>query len=62
MLILVSYPGWGGGWVEFFGWQIGGWPWSIWFTFLAIWGAVSLTAISGAHYLWRNRDLYMKDH
>ena len=61
MLILISYPGWGESWVEFFGWQIGGWPWSIWFTFLAIWGAVSLTAISGAHYLWRNRDLYMKD-
>ena len=61
MLILISYPGWGESWVKFFGWQIGGWPWSIWFTFLAIWGAVSLTAISGAHYLWRNRDLYMKD-
>ena len=61
MLILISYPGWGESWVEFFGWQIGGWPWSIWFTFLAIWGAVSLTAISGVHYLWRNRDLYMKD-
>ena len=61
MLILISYPGWGESWVKFFGWQIGAWPWSIWFTFLAIWGAVSLTAISGAHYLWRNRDLYMKD-
>ena len=61
MLILISYPGWGESWVKFFGWQIGGWPWSIWFTFFAIWGAVSLTAISGAHYLWRNRDLYMKD-
>ena len=59
MLILISYPGWGESWVKFFGWQIGGWPWSIWFTFLAIWGAVSLTAISGVHYLWRNRDLYM---
>ena len=61
MLILISYPGWGESWVKFFGWQIGGWPWSIWFTFLVIWGAVSLTVISGAHYLWRNRDLYMKD-
>ena len=61
MLILISYPGWGESWVKFFGWQIGGWPWSIWFTFLAIWGAVSLTAISGVHYLWRNRNLYMKD-
>ena len=61
MLILISYPDWGESWVKYFGWQIGGWPWSIWFTFLAIWGAVSLTAVSGTHYLWRNRDLYMKD-
>ena len=61
MLILISYPGWGESWVKFFGWQIGGWPWSIWFTFIAIWGAVGLTAISGMHYLWRNRNLYMKD-
>ncbi len=61
MLILVSYPGWGEGWVKFFSWEIAGWPWSIWFTFIATWGAVALTAISGAHYLWSNRDLYIKD-
>jgi len=61
MLILVSYPGWGEGWVKFFGWQIAGCPWSIWFTFIATWVAVALTAISGVHYLWSNRDLYIKD-
>ncbi len=61
MLILVSYPGWGEGWVKFFSWEIAGWPWSIWVTFIATWGAVLLTAISGAHYLWSNRDLYIKD-
>ena len=61
MLILVSYPGWGEGWVKFFGWKIVGCPWSIWFTFIATWGAVALTAISGVHYLWSNRDLYIKD-
>ena len=67
MLILVSYPGtdmhpsWGEGWEKFFGWQIAGCPWSIWFTFIATWGAVGLTAVSGVHYLWSNRDLYIKD-
>ena len=61
MLILISYPEWGPGWIQFFGWEIAGWPWSIWFTFLVTWGAVGLTAVSGVHYLWRNRDLYMKD-
>ena len=61
MLILMSYPGWGEGWVKFFGWQIAGCPWSIWFTFIATWGAVGLTAVSGVHYLWSNRDLYIKD-
>ena len=61
MLILISYPEWGPGWIQFFGWEIAGWPWSIWFTFIATWGAVGLTAVSGIHYLWRNRELYMKD-
>ena len=61
MLILISYPEWGPGWIQFFGLEIAGWPWSIWFTFIATWGAVGLTAVSGIHYLWRNRELYMKD-
>jgi len=61
MLIIISYPGWGEGWVNFFGFEIAGWPWSIWFTFIATWGAVGLTLVSGVHYLWVNRDLYLKD-
>ena len=61
MFILVSYPEWGEGWVQFFGWQIAGVPWSIWVTFIATWGAVWLTLVSGVHYLWTNRDLYLKD-
>ena len=28
---------------------------------IATWGAVGLTLVSGAHYLWQNRDLYLKD-
>ena len=61
MLIIISYPGWGEGWVKFFGVEVAGWPWSIWFTFIAVWGAVGLTLVSGVHYLWVNRDLYLKD-
>ena len=61
MLIIISYPGWGEGWINFFGFEILGWPWSIWFTFIATWGAVGLTLVSGVHYLWVNRDLYLKD-
>tara|TARA_B100000959_G_scaffold164317_1_gene172183 strand:+ start:274 stop:936 length:663 start_codon:yes stop_codon:yes gene_type:complete len=61
MLILVSYPEWGEGWVQFFGWQIAGVPWSILVTAIATWGAVGLTLASGVHYLWTNRDLYLKD-
>ena len=61
MLIIISYPGWGEGWVKFFGVEIAGCPWSIWFTFIATWGAVGLTLVSGVHYLWVNRDLYLKD-
>ena len=63
MLVLISYPTWseGEGWIVFFGWKIAGIPWSIAFTFIVTWGAVVLTLVSGAHYLWNNRDLYLKD-
>jgi phosphatidylglycerophosphate synthase len=61
MLVIISYPGWGEGWVKFFGVEVAGWPWSIWFTVIATWGAVGLTLVSGVHYLWVNRDLYLKD-
>ena len=61
LLVIISYPEWGGIWVKFFGFEIAGWPWSIWFTLIATWGAVGLTLVSGIHYLWQNRDLYLKD-
>ena len=61
LLVIISYPEWGGIWVKFFGFEIAGWPWSIWFTLIATWGAVGLTLVSGLHYLWQNRDLYLKD-
>jgi len=61
MLVILSYPGWGDWAITFFGAKIAGVPWSIGFTFLATWGAVVLTLVSGVHYLWRNRELYLGD-
>lgn len=55
VLVLISYPEWGtwgetvfGGWVPFF-------------TRFALVVAVVLTALSGVFYLWRNREIYLKD-
>ena len=60
ILVLMSYQQWGAiGYV--FGFPIGGKPWVIWFTPVAIWVSVILTFTSGALYLWRNRELYLKD-
>ena len=35
--------------------------WAPWFTVVVMWLAVLLTAGSGFHYLWRNRELYLRD-
>jgi len=35
--------------------------WSPWFTVIALWITVILTAASGLIYLWRNRALYLDD-
>ncbi|MBL69292.1 MAG: CDP-diacylglycerol--glycerol-3-phosphate 3-phosphatidyltransferase [Verrucomicrobiales bacterium] len=61
VLVCVSYPHWGDWGQRLFSPEISGLPWSIWFTLLVTWGAVVLTGVSGVHYLWRNRDLYLKD-
>lgn len=44
-----------------FGFYIAGKPWIDWFEPISIWVAVVLTGISGALYLWRNRQLYLQD-
>lgn len=36
-------------------------PWGPYFTLLALWTSVVLTATSGVLYLWRNRRLYLDD-
>jgi CDP-diacylglycerol--glycerol-3-phosphate 3-phosphatidyltransferase len=35
--------------------------WSVVFTEIALWLAVVLTAASGVIYLWRNREIYLRD-
>ncbi len=60
ILVLHSYQQWGPvGWP--FGLQVGGAPWSKWFTEAAVWVAVLLTFTSGWLYLWRNRTVYLQD-
>ena len=61
ILICVSYHDWGTWGPQFFDPKISGVPWSVWVTMIGTWAAVGLTAISGGHYLWRNRALFMKD-
>jgi len=55
VLILLSYPDWGGWAQPVFQ------PWVPIFTQLAIWVSVALTFISGLLYLWRNRHIYLHD-
>jgi len=61
VLVLVSYPEWGRCGELIFGFKIFNAPWIYWFTELSKWTAVVLTAISGALYLWRNRQIYLQD-
>ena len=36
-------------------------PWGPWFALLTLWLTVLLTSTSGVIYLWRNRELYLRD-
>ncbi|MBM3837518.1 MAG: CDP-diacylglycerol--glycerol-3-phosphate 3-phosphatidyltransferase [Verrucomicrobia bacterium] len=55
VLVLASYPEWG----EWGKWLFHGWVPA--FAELAKWVAVALTLVSGALYLSRNRNLFLKD-
>src|SRR5580704_14330597 len=57
--ILVShgYHEWAGPGETIFGWEVMGRPWVDWFTPVSVWVSVALTFLSGALYLWRNRQL-----
>jgi CDP-diacylglycerol---glycerol-3-phosphate 3-phosphatidyltransferase len=62
ILVYHSYREWGPVGRAIFGFSIiGERPWAAWFTPLSIWVAVALTFVSGALYLWRNRQLYLDD-
>jgi len=62
ILVLHSYNEWGSFGRVVFGTKIVvDQPWTAWFTPLAIWVSVALTALSGWLYLWRNRRIYLDD-
>lgn len=55
LLIVEAYDEWGH-WAE-----VGLKPWLPGFASLALWLTVLLTFTSGALYLWKNRELYLRD-
>lgn len=61
ILVLAAYPQWGAVGGAVFGWPIFGKPWAAWFTEISKWVTVVLTFLSGSLYLWRNRELYLRD-
>ena len=61
VLVCVSYHHWGNWAKDVFSEPIAGVPWSIWFTQGITCIAVILTGVSGFNYLWRNREIYLKD-
>jgi len=61
VLTVLSYPQWGAAGKLVFGWELAGRAWSAWIMELSKWAAVALTLLSGGIYLWRNRELYLRD-
>lgn len=60
ILVLHAYEQWGL-FGRLFGFPAFGKPWVALFTDVAVALAVFLTFLSGALYLWRNRNLYLRD-
>lgn len=61
ILLLVSYPQWGGVARTVFEYPVLGGPWMVWFTEVSKWVAVFFTVLSGVLYLQRNRALYVQN-
>jgi CDP-diacylglycerol---glycerol-3-phosphate 3-phosphatidyltransferase len=60
-LVRGSYTQWGEWSILIFGFRIMDVSWVDLFTIAAQWFAVFLTLLSGATYMWRNRNLYIHD-
>ena len=60
LLVTNSYGDWGivG---SFFRFTIAGHAWAWWVAEISKWAAVTLTATSGIYYLWKNREVFLKD-
>jgi CDP-diacylglycerol--glycerol-3-phosphate 3-phosphatidyltransferase len=61
VLTVQAYPQWGDAGKMFFGFEVFGKPWADGFAVIAIWVAVGLTILSGSIYLWKNREIYLRD-
>jgi len=62
ILTVQAYPQWGGVGEAVFGFHlVGDAPWSASFAQLFIWVSVLLTILSGSIYLWKNREIYLRD-
>jgi phosphatidylglycerophosphate synthase len=55
LLVMDAYGEWWPWLHDFFS------PWTPWFALFALWLTVLLTATSGVLYLWRNRELYLRE-
>jgi CDP-diacylglycerol---glycerol-3-phosphate 3-phosphatidyltransferase len=60
-LLVAGLPHWVGPARAVFEAPIAGHPWTDWFATFSRWAAVLLTFTSGGLYLWRNRELFLKD-
>ena len=61
ILVLLSYEQWGAFGTLLFAPALGAHPWVWWFAGVAKWAAVLLTMLSGMIYLWRNRQIYLRE-
>ena len=60
LLVMHSHADWGDV-GQLFAFEIAGHAWAWWVAEISKWVAVALTALSGFLYLWKNREVYLKD-